>query len=351
MTGTGALPVALLLPGQGSQHQRMAAGLYGHEPVFTAAMDEFFDAAGPEGAPLREDWLAERPATEIDHVTRSQPLLFAVDHALGRLVLSWGVRPAALLGHSIGELAAAALAGVFSPRDAAALVLDRIRRLAGAPPGGMLAVAASTAEVAPYLSGDVVVGAVNAPRQTVLAGPDGPLEEIGRALREAGFVCRPVPSLSAFHSPVLEPACRGAAARFAAVRKHPPAVPVHSAYTAAPLTGSDIQDPAFWARQPVAPVLFWPALEGLLATGDHLLVEVGPGQGLSQLARRHPAVRRGSSVVVSLLPARPGPPEADRTAVAAAAALITAAGTATAGRPADPASEDRGTPSRPAAAR
>ncbi|MCX4766681.1 acyltransferase domain-containing protein [Streptomyces sp. NBC_01275] len=326
MTAEQALPVALLLPGQGSQHRRMAAGLYGHEPVFTAAMDEFFDAAGPEGGPLREDWLAERPVTDIDHVTRSQPLLFAVDHALGRLVLSWGVRPAALLGHSIGELASAALAGVFRPRDVTGLVLDRVRRLAAAPPGGMLAVAASTAEVTPYLSGDVVVGAVNAPRQTVLAGPDGPLEKIDRTLREAGFVCRRVPSLSAFHSPVLEPACRGAAELFAAVEKRPPTVPVHSAYTAAPLTRADIDDPAFWARQPVAPVLFWPALEGLLATGDHLLVEVGPGQGLSQLARRHPAVRRGSSAVVSLLPARPGSAEADRAAVAAAAAGIAEAG-------------------------
>ncbi|MFI1046145.1 acyltransferase domain-containing protein [Streptomyces griseoruber] len=320
------LPVALLLPGQGSQHPRMAAGLYGHEPVFTAAMDEFFDAAGPEGGPLREDWLAERPATDMDHVTRSQPLLFAVDHALGRLLLSRGVRPAALLGHSIGELASATLAGVFGLRDATGLVLDRVRRLAEAPPGGMLAVAASTAEVTPYLSGDVVVGAVNAPRQTVLAGPDGPLDKVDRTLREAGFTCRRVPSLSAFHSPVLEPACRGAAERFAAVDRSAPSVPVHSAYTAAPLTGSDIDDPAFWARQPVAPVLFWPALEGLLATGDHLLVEVGPGQGLSQVARRHPAVRRGTSAVVSLLPARPGPPETDRSALEAAMARIETAG-------------------------
>ncbi|MGC5563050.1 acyltransferase domain-containing protein [Streptomyces sp. FR-108] len=326
MTAERPLPVALLLPGQGSQQPRMAAGLYGYEPVFTEAMDEFFDAAGAEGGPLREDWLAERPATELDHVTRSQPLLFAVDLALGRLVLSWGVRPAALLGHSIGELASAVLAGVFGTRDAVGLVLDRVGRLAKAPPGGMLAVAASTAEVAPYLSGDVVVGAVNAPRQTILAGPDGPLDKAGRALGEAGFVCRRVPSLSAFHSPLLEPACRGAAERFAAVRRSSPSVPVHSAYTAAPLTRADIDDPAFWARQPVAPVLFWPALEGLLATGDHLLVEVGPGQGLSQVARRHPAVRRGTSAVVSLLPARPGPPEADRSAVEAAVARIAGAG-------------------------
>lgn len=327
--GAGAgqpLPVALLLPGQGAQHVRMAAGLYGHEPAFSAAMDEFFDAAGAEGDALRRDWLAERPRTDMDHVTRSQPLLFAVGHALGRTALDRGLRPTALLGHSIGEMAAATLAGVFRLPDATGLVLDRVRRLAGAPPGGMLAVAASTAEVAPYLRGQVVVGAVNTPRQTVLAGPDEPLEAAGRALREAGFVCRRVPSLSPFHSPVLEPACRGAAERFAAVERHLPSVPVHSAYTAARLTRADIDDPGFWAGQPVAPVLFWPALEALLAGGDHLLVDVGPGQGLSAVARRHPAVRRGTSAVVSLLPPRPGAPEADRAGLDAALRRLEAAG-------------------------
>ncbi|MFC4511385.1 acyltransferase domain-containing protein [Streptomyces ehimensis] len=329
----GALPVALLLPGQGSQHARMAAGLHPGVPEFAAAMDEVFTAMGEEGERLRSDWLAERPAVPIDHVTRSQPLLFAVDYALGRLVLSWGVRPAAFLGHSIGEMAAAVLAGVFDLRDAAALVLDRVRRLAAAPPGGMLAVAATPAELEPYLSTDVVVGAVNAPRQTVVAGPNGPLEKTERLLREAGFTCRRVPSLSGFHSPMLAPACRGAEERIATVPVRAPHTAVYSAYTTAPLTHEDVTDASFWARHPVAPVLFWPALDALLAGGDHLLVEAGPGQGLSRLARRHPAVRRGGSRVVPLLPARPGPPERDLATLTAAAGLLTPSGPASGSGP------------------
>lgn len=83
-------PVALLLPGQGAQHEQMAAGLYGSEPVFTAAMDLVFGELGEPGERLRADWLSDRPLVPIEHVTRSQPLLFAIDHALGRLVLSWG---------------------------------------------------------------------------------------------------------------------------------------------------------------------------------------------------------------------------------------------------------------------
>ncbi|RCV48674.1 polyketide synthase [Marinitenerispora sediminis] len=317
-------PVALLLPGQGAQHVRMAAGLYPHEPVFSAAMDEVFTAMGEDGTRLRADWVAERPTVPIDHVTRSQPLLFAVDYALGRLVASWGIRPAALLGHSIGEMAAAALAGVFDLSDAAGIVLDRVRRLLQAPPGGMLAVAAAPGELGPHLHGDVVVGAVNAPRQTVLAGPREPLAAVAAALAERGFTCRPVPSLVAFHSPAVAAATAGAEQLLASVRVRPPDIPVYSGYTAAPLRAAQIADPGFWARQPVAPVLFWPALDALLGDGAFLLVEAGPGQGLTQVARRHPAVRAGRSAVLPLLPARLGPPRADRQAVAAARAALLA---------------------------
>ncbi|NNJ05124.1 acyltransferase domain-containing protein [Streptomyces sp. PKU-MA01144] len=326
---TGAArPVALLLPGQGSQHQRMAAGLLDTEPVFAGAMDEALTALGDPGGPaghatgLREDWLGTPGTAVIDHVTRSQPLLFAVDYALARLVLSWGVRPVALLGHSIGEVAAAVLSGVFTLRDAAAMVHDRVTRLAQAPPGGMVAVAASRDEVAPFLTDGVAVGAVNALRQTVLAGLDTPLRAVTTALADAGFVLQHVPASTAFHSPALAAAMGGADERIAALPVGEPRIPVVSGYTARTLTPAEAKDPAFWSRQPVAPVHFWPALEALLAEGELVLVEAGPGQGLSQLARRHPAVRSGRSVVVPLLPARPGTGEQDVTAVRAAAETL-----------------------------
>ncbi|MFD4374991.1 acyltransferase domain-containing protein [Streptomyces sp. NPDC058486] len=318
-------PVALLLPGQGSQHVRMAAGLHGAEPAFTEAMDEALAALaapGPLGrrtTGLREDWLGNRDPAVADHVTRSQPLLFAVDYALGRLVLDWGVRPVALLGHSIGEVAAAVLAGVFTLRDAAALVHDRVARLADAPPGGMVAVAASPEELAPLLGGGVVVAAVNAVRQTVLAGLAGPLRATTGELRAAGFVVRPVAASTAFHSPALAPAMEGAEDRIATLPVGEPAIPVMSGYTARYLTAAEAKEPGFWSRQPLDPVLFWPALDALLDGRDLVLVEAGPGQGLSQLARRHPAVRSGRSAAVPLLPPVPGPPEADLAAVRTAA--------------------------------
>ncbi|MGW0494812.1 acyltransferase domain-containing protein [Streptomyces sp. NPDC003007] len=323
-----ARPVALLLPGQGSQHLRMAAGLVAAEPVFAGAMDEALtaltDLGGPgeAGTGLREDWLGTDDPAVMDHVTRSQPLLFAVDYALGRLVLSWGVRPVALLGHSIGEVAAAVLSGVFTLRDAAAMVHDRVSRLADAPPGGMVAVAAGPEEVEPFLTDGVVVGAVNAARQTVLAGLDDPLGTVTAALAGAGFVLQRVPAATAFHSPALAPAMSGAEERIATLPVGEPRIPVMSGYTARFLTPAEAKDPAFWSRQPVAPVLFWPALDALLAQGDLVLVEAGPGQGLSQLARRHPAVRSGGSAIVPLLPARPGTAEHDVAAVRAAAEAL-----------------------------
>lgn len=326
--------VAFLLPGQGSQHIRMATGLMAGEPVFAAAMDEALTALtehgglggpgsglgdpGGRGSDLRASWLDGDDPAVMDHVTRSQPLLFAVDYALGRLVLSWGVRPAALLGHSIGEVAGAVLSGIFTLRDAAAMVGDRVLRLADAPPGGMVAVAGSPEEVAPHLGEDVVVGAVNAARQTVLAGLDRPLRATTSALADAGFVVRDVAASTAFHSPALAPAMSGAGDRIAALPVGEARIPVMSGYTARFLTHAEAKDSGYWARQPVAPVLFWPALDALLTGEDLVLVEVGPGQGLSQVARRHPAVRSGRSTVVPLLPAGPGPAAADSAAVRSA---------------------------------
>jgi acyl transferase domain-containing protein len=315
--------VVLMFPGQGAQHTRMAAGLYGREPVFTTAMDEAFEAFGEHGPALRADWLAVDPEVPIDHVCRAQPLLFAVDHALGRLVLSWGVRPVALIGHSVGEVAAATLAGVFSLPDAARMMADRVASLAGAADGAMFAVAATTTEVEPYLVGEVVIGGINAPRQVVLAGPASDLGSVVEKLRLNGFTGRPVPSTTGFHSPMLASLAGRARPLIETLGLHPPSIPVHSAYTAAVLTDETALDPGFWAGQPAAPVLFWPALDTLLADRQLLLVDVGPGQGLAALARRHPAVRSGRSAVAGLLPARPGDPELDVTTTRAAIPVVT----------------------------
>lgn len=325
-TGTGRTsprPVVLLLPGQGSQQPGMAVGLYGHEPAFTEAMDAVFDAMGPASAGLRADWLSGHPAVPVHHVTRSTPLLFAIDYAIGQMLMRHDVRPAALLGHSIGEMAAAVLAGVFDLETAAAIVLERVDRMARTPPGGMLAVAASLAEVCDSLQwphgvaggDDVAIAAVNAPRQVILAGLAQPLAAVARRLRDGGLTMRRVAATTAFHSPALARLAADDRELFADLTVQPASIPVYSAYAGGLLTPRIAADPAFWASHVAAPVLFWPTLDVLLSETDAVLVESGPGQDLSTLARRHPAVTSGRCAVVPMLPARIRQPEDDMRAV------------------------------------
>lgn len=325
--------VALLFPGQGSQHVRMAAGLYGHDEVFTAAVDEVFAALGPDGSAVRADWLTDFPVVPLDHVTRSQILLFTVGHALGRMVLSWGVQPVALLGHSVGEVAAATLAGVFEVPAAAELMWRRVQELALAPAGGMLAVAATVDDVAGVLTDEVVIGAINAPRQLILSGPEAPLAEAAEKLRADGRTCLRVPATSAFHSPALAEAAARCLSSVAAAQPSPPKIPMVSGYTGRRLTDAEATDPSYWASHPVEPVRFWPALGTLLgedsplsAEGRRVLVETGPSQLLAKAARSHPTVRAGEASVLALLPARAGGPEADLAAVAACREKLGAAG-------------------------
>jgi acyl transferase domain-containing protein len=275
---------------------------------------------GTAGDELRSDWLAADPRVPINNVRRSQPLLFVIDYALGRLLMNLGLRPAVLLGHSIGEMAAATLAGVFDLHSAIRIVRHRVGELARALAGGVAAVAAAEAEVAPYMRRGLDIGAINAPRQTVIAGMDEPLRATLDALREGGFTWAPVLSRTPFHSAVLQPVVDAARPLLATMPGQPPTITTVSGYTAGYLTEVEALDPLYWARHPVDPVLFWPALQTLVAGGPHLLVECGPGQGLTTLARRHPHVRSGRCEVLSLIgPSAPTPDrEAEHFAAAAA---------------------------------
>lgn len=298
---SGPRPVALLFAGQGAQHPGMGRHLYGAEPVFTAAMEEVFGLLGPRAERLRADFLAGCE-DGLDEAEQAQPLLFALGYATARLVRSWGVRPAALLGHSVGEAVAAVVAGVMSLSDAVRLLITRTEAAARTPPGGMLAVAASPDTLAPLLPEGVVVGAVNGPRQTLLAGADEPLAEAESRLRAQGVLCRRARARQGFHSPLMDPVVASTLPDVARTTLRPPAVRLYSACTGHPLGSAEAVDPGFWARQIAEPVLFGPALNRLLANGDFLLVDAGPGESLLSLARRHPAITSGRSDVVAVLP-------------------------------------------------
>ncbi|MFD3379613.1 MULTISPECIES: acyltransferase domain-containing protein [unclassified Streptomyces] len=349
----------LLLPGQGAQRERMAAGLYGAREEFTAPMDEFFGRLGTTGERLRSAWLRPAPNPELDESAVAQPLLLAVGHALGRAVGTAAEPPGLLLGHSVGELAAACLVGVFDPADIGALAAARSRALEGTGRGGMLAVAAPEGQLAEELGGlgdgvelggsaegtaagadgvtvsgmadgvaaagaadrtaaagaadgtgfaGVAVAALNGPRQTVLAGPREALAAVEQHLRDRGILVRALRSGHAFHSPAME----GAALRFAeALAGFGPRAPraaagtVVSSRTGVAVTAEQARDPHFWGGQLAAPVRYWPALRELLDTLGRrpglLLLDGSADRSLSAPARHHPAVRDGASEVVPLL--------------------------------------------------
>ncbi len=304
----------------------MAAGLYGSSDIFTGVMDTAFWLLGSEGDEVRAAWLESGTPESLDDVSRAQPLLYAVGCALGRLVESWGVEPAALLGHSVGEMVAATLAGIIDFADGMRLIKDRMRIFADTPPGGMLAVAASPAQLAGYVSGQVAIAAVNGPRQVLLAGPADELDAVQRRLRADDVTCRRSRARQAFHSPVVAGAVARSAGGWEATPLGAPQRRLYSAYLGDVLPDDVARDPSFWADQPARTVLFGPTLDLLLSRGDFLLIEAGPGQGLSALARRHPAVTSGASAVISLLPARSGDRRQDLLAVRGAAERLRADG-------------------------
>ncbi|MCX5415061.1 acyltransferase domain-containing protein [Streptomyces sp. NBC_00059] len=311
----------LLLPGQGAQRERMAAGLHGVREEFTEPMEAFFArmdafsgpdpsgrfAGGRDGARLRTAWLRPAPSPGMDDATVTQPLLLAVGHALGRALGAAGAGPDVLLGHSVGELAAAVLAGVFDAADIAVLAGARSRLLSDTGRGGMLVVAGAAEDLPASLGPGVAVAALNGPRQTVLAGPAPALAATAELLRGRGTTVRALRSGHAFHSPAMAGGALRYGEALAALGPRAPraGVTVVSTRTAAPVTVVQARDPHFWGGQLATPVRYWPALLRLLDTWGRrpglLLLDGSADRSLSAPARHHPAVRDGASEIVPLL--------------------------------------------------
>ncbi|WP_197043707.1 type I polyketide synthase [Saccharothrix sp. NRRL B-16314] len=299
-----APPLCWLLPGQGSQYPGMGAGLYREEPVFREVVDTCADVVREElgGADLRELIAAGADADVLRQTCHAQPALFAVEVAVAALLRSWGLEPSALLGHSVGELVAAHLAGVLSLPDAARVVAARGRLMQDCPSGAMAAVGLSVEALRDRLPDDLVPAAANGPEMSVVSGPADAVAAFTEELRHDGVSTRDLHTSHAFHSPLMREAAEGLARVFDGVTLTPPSVPVLSNATGTWLTGGQATDPGYWARQLLEPVRF---ADGVAAVAERhagaAWVEVGPGHALISLVRTHPATR--GAAMVPMLPA------------------------------------------------
>lgn len=283
-------PVIFMFSGQGAQYPDMGRGLYRSEPVFRKAFDRcsraFRDSSGLDLKPIVFPKKAdrERAAEKLKQTQFTQPALFAVEYALAQLWMSWGVRPRAMIGHSIGEYVAAALAGVMTLKDAAALVVRRGALMASCKPGSMLAVPKEEAYLRPLLPDDIAIAAVNAPGMTVVAGPSPAIKRLAKRLENQKIKATLLRTSHAFHSAMMDPILDDFINAFQGIRLRAPQIDIYSNLTGTVLTKTAATDPAYWAMHLRSAVRLADCVKAGLGLPDAIFLEVGPGRSLTNLA-------------------------------------------------------------------
>jgi phthiocerol/phenolphthiocerol synthesis type-I polyketide synthase E len=320
----GQRPVAFLFPGLGNQYPDMALELYRSETVFRETVDRCAGLLAPHlGQDLRDLLFPGRKAgagagpaalaLDLRRMVRggpqggaagplaptwiAQPALFVLEYALAKLWMEWGLRPQALAGYSIGEYAAACIAGVFRLEDALALVARRARMIEELPGGAMLAVSLGEEEIAPWVTPGLSLAAVNGPTVCVLAGPEEEIAAVEARLHEGGVVCRSLETTHAFHSRMLEPIVAPFRRLLEGIELSAPAIPLISDVTGTWLTPEQATDPGYWAEHLCSTVRFGDAVAELWRSPNRALLEMGAGQALSAWALQHPAASRAADPV------------------------------------------------------
>lgn len=296
--------VAFLFPGQGSQQVDMGRALYEHEPTFRAQVDICCDLLVPDlGLDLRQvlypsNWATLQSQHLLTQTALTQPALFVVEYALAQTWLARGVRPQIMIGHSLGEYVAAVLAGIFTLKDALHLLTVRGRLMQGLPPGSMLAVALPEKELLPLLGGGLELASVNGPRNCVVSGPTDAVAALRERLNEKGTASRELKTSHAFHSAMMDPILAEFKSEVQRVPRSRPGIPIVSSLYGRLATDAEWIDPAYWSAQLRRTVRFADALTVLLAHENLALLEAGPGQTLTALAKQH-AARQPQQVIAA----------------------------------------------------
>jgi thioester reductase-like protein len=311
-------PIAFMFPGLGDHYVAMALELYQTEVVFRESIDycaevlksllnvDIRDVLYPHGMTAPVEPVVDRPAPQqgidfrallnrapgqagaathkLNQTVFAQPALFVIEYALAQLWMAWGIRPQAVIGHSLGEYVAACVAGVLSIKDALLLVARRAQMIQDLPTGALLSVLLPEEALLPLLGSHLSLAAINAPSVCVVAGPPEEINALERHLTQQGVASRRLQTTHAFHSTMMEPIVEPFTRLARTVTLKPPTIPYISNVTGTWLTPAQATDPAYWAQHLRQPVRFAAGVHELWKAAGGILLELGPGQSLGSLA-------------------------------------------------------------------
>ena len=299
-------PIVFMFPGQGAQYPGMGAELYRTEPLFRTEVDHCAEVLQPIlMTDLRQVMFpaagGEKESDALLVQTRfTQPALFVIEYALAKLWMSWGIKPAAMIGHSVGEYVAGCLAGVFSLDDALTLVARRGALVQAQPGGAMLAIRLPEKDVLPLLPEGVAIAAINSPNLCVASGPYEAVGSLEKQLEDKGVKVRHLHTSHAFHSEMMDAVLEPFTALLRKVKLAPPSIPYVSNVSARWITTQEAEAPEYWAGHVRQTVRFADGIAELMKDPRQVLLEVGPGHTLCTLARQHPAKQAEQGVFASL---------------------------------------------------
>jgi amino acid adenylation domain-containing protein len=299
-------PVVFMFPGQGAQYAGMGAELYRTEPTFRAEVDRCAELLKPElKTDIREVMFpaegANKKSDELLRQTRfTQPALFVIEYALAKLWMSWGIKPSAMIGHSVGEYVAGCLAGVFTLEDALILIARRATLVQAQPGGAMLAIRLPEKEVLALLNPQLAIAAINSPNLCVVSGSNEAIAKLEEELTTKKIAARRLQTSHAFHSPMMEPVLAPFAELLRKIKFGEPQIPYVSNVTAKWITPAEAKSPEYWAGHVRQTVRFADGVAELMKDSKYVLLEVGPGQTLSTLARQHSSKGTEQTVLASL---------------------------------------------------